>query len=226
MNKRRKMIAISAAMAFLTMAIAISVIAPADDTVDAAPTEISIAPGMKYTYKPTYPAGLTVTTVIQSQGIGSATDGNWGSMSSGTLIVNVPSSATPGSTYNVVLKATSENPHQEVLIEIALKISSNMSVSGSQSNIVTGSAINMTPTVSGMGTFTWSVTSGKTLPAGLTLDPATGKVTGTPTTMGINTIHITATSSYGESKDLVVTFTVVPTLIVTNSPTSGAIIYV
>ena len=190
------------------------------------PTQIDIAPGMMYTYKPTFPPQLTVTTVIHEQGVGGATGGTWGTFSGGTLVVNIPSSATPGSTYDVVLKCTTTNPAQQIYIPITFTIVQNAAVSGNHQNIVLGSSVSMTPTVTGMGTFTWSVTEGKTLPAGLTLDTATGKVTGKPTQLGTNTIHLTATSSYGEPENLVVSFEVVPVLAVTNSPAAGAIAYV
>ena len=225
MNKRSKMIAVSAVMAIMAMA-AISVFAlPSDNEVEAAPTEITIAPGMRYTYTPTYPSDLTVTTTIDTQGIGAATNGTWGAMSSGTLIVNVPSDAAVGTVYNVKLKATSTNPVQTAYIEIKFTVSANLTVSGSQANIVVGSSINMTPTATGMGTFTWAVTSGKTLPEGLSFDSSTGKVTGTMSSTGTYTIYLTCTSSYGETKDLTVTFQVKSLLAPTNSPSSGAIIY-
>lgn len=223
MNKRSKMIAVSAVMAIMAMA-AISVFAlPSDNEVEAAPTEISIAPGMRYTYTPTYPSDLTVTTTIDTQGIGAATNGTWGAMSGGTLIVNVPSDAAVGTVYNVKLKAVSTNPAQTAYIEIKFTVSANLTVSGSQANIVAGSSISMTPSASGMGTITWAAKG--TLPTGLSLDTATGKVTGTPSGLGNVTINLTATSSYGETKDLSVTFKIVSVLAPTNSPTTGAIIY-
>ena len=211
-------------VALIACTIAPSVEAKASDY--GPPTMIDIAPGMKYTYKPTFPPQLTVTTVIHEQGPSGGTGGTWGTFSGGTLVVNIPSSATPGSTYDVVLKCTSENPHQELYIPITFNIVPNAEVSGSHPNIVLGSSVSMTPTVTGMGTFTWSVTEGKTLPDGLTLDTATGKVTGTPTKLGTNTIYLTATSNYGEPAHLVVSFEVVPVLAVTNSPSAGAIAYV
>ena len=224
MNKRHKMIAISAAMTFMTMAFAISVFAPSDNNlVEATPTEIEIAPGMRYTYTPTYPSDLTVTTTIDTQGVGTATNGTWGSMSGGTLIVNVPAETAPGTVYNVKLKAVSTNPAQTAYIEIKFNVTGNLTVSGSQANIVAGSSITMTPSASGMGTITWSAKIA--LPDGLTLDPATGKVTGTPTGLGSKTISLTATTSYGETKDLNVTFMIVSVLAPTNSPTNGALIY-
>lgn len=165
-------------------------------------TSVTIAPGMSYTYTPTFPSDLNVTVTIQSQ------TSNWASLSNKTLTVNVPAS-NAGSSYQVVLKYTSSNPTQTYTDCINFSITSNLSVSGSQSNIVKGTAITMTPTASGMGTVTWAVKSGTTLPAGLSLSStSTGAVTGTPTSTGTNTIQLTATSSYGETKDLTVTFTV------------------
>lgn len=182
---------------------------------------------MKYTYMPTFPAPLDPTVTIHSQGNGSSgTGGTWGSMSGKTLNVTVPSSATPGDTYQVTLRATTTDPTQILDIKILFTIAESASASGSQSNIVLGTAVDFTPTVSGMGTFTWAVTSGKTLPAGLSVNASTGKITGTPTNLGEQVVYLTATSSYGEPTDLVVTFNVVPQLTITNEPSSGAIIYV
>lgn len=196
------------------------------DDAYASPTEITIAPGMRYTYTPTFPADLSPTVKIQTQGEGtSGTGGNWGAVSGKTLTVNVPANATPGSIYQVTLRATTTDPTQTLDIPIIFNIASGMSASGSQNNIVTGTSITFSPTVTGMGTFTWSVTSGKNLPAGLSLDSSTGKVTGTPSGMGEQTIHLTATSSYGETTNLSVSFTIVSKLVATNDPTAGAIIY-
>jgi hypothetical protein len=198
-----------------------------DEAEAATATEITIAPGMRYTYTPTFPADLTPTVTIKSQGVGAAgTGGTWGTLSGKTLTVNVPAGTAAGSQYQVTLLATTTNPTQSVEIPILFNIVANMSVSGSQVNIVTGGTVNLSPTATGMGTFTWAVTDGKTLPAGLTLNATTGKVTGTPTGMGLQTIYLTATSSFDESKDLVVTFTIYNKLVATNDPAGGAIFYV
>ncbi len=56
-----------------------------------------------------------------------------------------------------------------------------------------------TPTVSGgTGPYTWSVTIGS-LPSGLTLDPTTGAITGTPSASGPATFTLTATDNEGQS---------------------------
>jgi hypothetical protein len=58
---------------------------------------------------------------------------------------------------------------------------------------------NATPTVSGgTGPYTWSVSIGS-LPTGLTINPTTGAITGTPGTSGPATFTLTATDNEGQS---------------------------
>lgn len=164
---------------------------------------VNLAPGFSYTYAPTYPSDLTVTTTIEkyeSTGINA-------SFSSGTLTVTVKDGITSGS-YDIILKATSNTAglSQTAYQHIRINVVSGLSVSGSINDIIKGAAVNFTPSgTSTMGDVVWKVKSGTTLPAGLTL--SNGKVSGTPTTLGVNTVSLTATAA-GESKDLVVSFTV------------------
>ncbi len=61
-----------------------------------------------------------------------------------------------------------------------------------------GVVYDMTPTAAGgTGGYLWSVTSGS-LPAGLTLDPATGEMTGTPTVPGTSIFTLEVTDSRSE----------------------------
>ncbi len=59
----------------------------------------------------------------------------------------------------------------------------------------------------GVGSFGYTVSSG-TLPAGLTLNPTTGQISGTPTTAGTYTFTVRAADSNGVYKDVVVTIVV------------------
>jgi hypothetical protein len=57
--------------------------------------------------------------------------------------------------------------------------------------------------------YSWSVASGSSLPAGLTLAPATGVLSGTPTTAGTYTFGITVTDNSSPPVSVTATFTLV-----------------
>ena len=79
---------------------------------------------------------------------------------------------------------------------------------------VVGTPYSSTVTASGNPTATYSVTAG-VLPTGLSLNPTTGAITGTPTTPGTYTFTVTAGN--GTPRDASVTYT-----IVVNNPTPPA----
>lgn len=168
------------------------------------PTNINIAPGYRWTYTPDFPSDLTQYLTVSLK----VNDSNVGSVSGKTVTVNIPSNAAAGTKYNVVIKATMTSPVSQTAYQyVTFTVVSGLSVSGTINDIIKGSNINFTPTgTSGMGDVTWTVTSGKTLPDGLSL--SNGKVTGTPTTIGENTVYLTATAPGGETKNLEVSFTV------------------
>ena len=72
----------------------------------------------------------------------------------------------------------------------------------------------------GSGTYTWSVADG-TLPDGLSLDPTTGEVTGTPTTPGPSTFDLVATDGLGRAASQSESVTVAADPTVT-APLTGA----
>ncbi|AMK13478.1 cell surface protein [methanogenic archaeon mixed culture ISO4-G1] len=168
------------------------------------PTNINIAPGYRWTYTPDFPSDLTQYLTVSLQ----VNDSNVGSVSGKTVTVNIPTNASTGTKYNVVIKATMTSPVTQTAYQyVTFTVVSGLSVSGTINDIIKGSNINFTPTgTSGMGTVTWAVQSGKTLPAGLSL--TNGVVSGTPTALGAQTVYLTATAPGGETKNLEVSFTV------------------
>jgi len=168
------------------------------------PTNINIAPGYRWTYTPDFPSDLTEYLTVSLQ----VNDGNVGSVSGKTVTVNIPTNASAGTKYNVVIKAMMTSPVSQTAYQyVTFTVVSGLSVSGTINDIIKGSNINFTPTgTSGMGDVTWTVTSGKSLPDGLTL--SNGVVSGTPTALGAQTVYLTATAPGGETKNLEVGFTV------------------
>ena len=68
-----------------------------------------------------------------------------------------------------------------------------------------GTAYSQTLVATGSETITWSLASGSTMPAGLTLN-SDGTITGTPTTADTSTFTVTAENSYGsDNKELSIT---------------------
>ena len=168
------------------------------------PTNINIAPGYRWTYTPDFPSDLTQYLTVSLK----VNDSNVGSVSGKTVTVNIPTNATTGTKYNVVIQASMTSPVSQTAYQyVTFTVVNGLSVSGTINDIIKGSNINFTPTgTSGMGDVTWTVTSGKSLPDGLTL--SNGKVTGIPTVLGAQTVYLTATAPGGETKNLEVSFTV------------------
>lgn len=164
--------------------------------------EIDLAPGFQYTYTPTYPSDLEVTTTIQEY----EEEGITASMSDGTLTVTVNSGITSGS-YDIILMATTETGgiHQELPMHIRVNVVEGLSVSGSINNLILGASVDFTPNASSGMTehIDWTVNG--ELPAGLEWDGS--KITGTPTQVGTNSLSLTANAA-GETKNLDITFTV------------------
>jgi Putative Ig domain len=70
----------------------------------------------------------------------------------------------------------------------------------------------------GKQAYTWSVATGSTLPDGLTLDPATGTISGTPTTAGATVTKVTVTDSLGLTNTVDVKLAVAQQLSIVKNP--------
>jgi YVTN family beta-propeller protein len=88
-----------------------------------------------------------------------------------------------------------------------------------------GTAYSQTIASTGLGPITFAVTAGS-LPAGLTLDPSTGAISGTPTASGSSAFTVTATNADGSDPQSY-TLAIDPAAIVTPTPTptgGGAVV--
>ena len=88
---------------------------------------------------------------------------------------------------------------------------------GAQSD-VSGTAITAVPITAtdSSSTATLTYSDGGTLPPGLSIDPTSGSITGTPTTGGTYTVTITATDDAGYSGSATFTWTIANTVSVTS----------
>ncbi|HYM25648.1 MAG TPA: Ig domain-containing protein, partial [Vicinamibacterales bacterium] len=90
-----------------------------------------------------------------------------------------------------------------------------------------GVVYTLTPTVTGtLGTATWSIASGA-LPAGLTFDPTSGRIAGTPTAWGTTTAVIEAADSWSPNRTAAqpATITIAPTAIAIASTSIASGVY-
>ena len=114
------------------------------------------------------------------------------------VISGVPTTAQPPTP--VTVQVTSGSATDDVTFSISV-LAHTLSLAYPSSTRDIGVPAQLSPVISHVeGTVTYKLTSG-TLPAGLTLDPTTGKITGTPTavTSGPIALEITATDAYASA---------------------------
>ena len=166
-------------------------------------TVIEIAPGFEWRYTPEFPEDLTEFVTVSLE----VNDGSVGYVDGSMVIVTIPEEAASGTSYNVVIKASMTEPVEQTAYQyVKFVVVDGLSVSGTINDIIAGTRIDFSPIGESdmSGEITWTVKAG-TLPEGLEL--ADGKVSGTPTGIGLQTVSLTA-NCRGETADLVVTFTV------------------
>ncbi len=167
--------------------------------------EISISPGYQWTYTAEFNEafGNDIALSFEKNELGSIA-----TLSGMTLNVSKIPASMAGNKYNVVLKAYHAKSDQTEYQWIRFTVAQAMDItqSGLKEQIVKGDAQNITlSTTGGIGNITWSKVSGTN---DLSVNSSTGKITGNPTTAGLNKITVKATSDKGESKTKEFQFTV------------------
>ena len=110
-------------------------------------------------------------------------------------IINTPTAA---GTYNIIITVTdSATPVAQKNHQFALVIIPRLVItSGPPPDGIIGTAYNFTVTSSGgKPPITWNLTSGPSLPAGLSFNTNTGAITGTPTTAELTNVTVVAADS-------------------------------
>ena len=148
-------------------------------------TVIEIAPGFEWRYTPEFPEDLTEFVTVSLE----VNDGNVGYVDGSMVIVTIPEEAASGTSYNVVIEASMTEPVEQTAYQyVRFVVVDGLSVSGTINDIIAGTRIDFSP----IGESDMS---------------GDGKVSGTPTGIGLQTVSLTA-NCRGETADLVVTFTV------------------
>ena len=142
----------------------------------------------------------------------------------------ISGSPTIAGTYPVTVTATDDAAYvSSVSFTWTVTNTVTMTNPGNQSS-TSGTAISpvAVPTTDSLTDAVLSFTDSGTLPPGLSVDPAAGTISGTPTTAGTYPVVVTATDDSGFSAEVSFTWTVTNTVAVTDpgdqSGTSGAAI--
>lgn len=184
---------------------------------------IKIVPGLNIVQQALAPKGAFVNQVYSFQITTDSPGTNltW-SVISGTLppglTLNTATgliSGTPSSTgdfsFKVQVKDTSGSRSDAETYSLSVVTTLQGGASGSLGEV--GIPFKLTPQASGgKPEYTWALAAGKTLPAGLTFDPATGIVTGIPAAPGKTALKLILTDALGLTTTVDLPLTIVPRL--------------
>ncbi|GAA2014282.1 DUF11 domain-containing protein [Nakamurella flavida] len=174
------------------------------------------------------PAGEVGVAYAQQLTVDNGTSPFTWAISSGTLPAGINLAAATGrlagtptaaGSFPVTVQVTDASG-QTASRAVTLVIGAAPTVTFAPAGGEVGVAYSQQPTVSGgTGPFSWDITAGS-LPAGLTLDPATGTVRGTPTAAGSSTVTVRVTDGFAQTASRTVTLAIAaqPTLPATPPP--------
>jgi hypothetical protein len=171
--------------------------------------------------------GLPYTTRLLSTGA----ETQWWSVASGTLPPGLTLkedgtlTGTPNSigSFTFTAKLLSPGPDRIATKELTLVVAAPVAASAPAAKPAeVGVPFTTTPTTTGgAAPFAWSVTAGS-LPAGLTLNTATGAISGTPAAAGSFTVTLSVSEATASSATVPLALTVAPRLAIATTALSRA----
>ena len=185
----------SAVAVALMLAVAVGPALASDkgsEAAEASQATIDIGKGMVWTWAPTfnlddvvvsvYASASTFNSTTLSPSKYSQTSSGYATVTNGEVKVSIPSDYA-GTNYYLAVRGTTTNPDQSVFYKITFKVSEYAISFDSDISAITNMAIeDLIPAVTsktGTTVTGWSID--KALPAGLSFDASTGKISGTPT---------------------------------------------
>ncbi len=165
--------------------------------------------GQSYNFVPTVSNGSGTNTFVLS---GTLPGGLNFDTTSGT-ISGTPT--TTGSFAGLSIEVT-DSAGNASLPSFSIQVSTALTLSYSNTTVVEGGTISVTPTLGGgSGTLTYTADS---LPNGVSINPVSGIIFGTINVASISTIQITVTESSGQSTQASFTLTVINPLTLSGTP--------
>jgi hypothetical protein len=124
-------------------------------------------------------------------------------------------SGTPTTQGDYGFKITASDGSRSDTQTYSISVVPKLQISGAPRGVAeAGVPFQLAPSATGgKPAYSWSLDGGTTLPAGLSLDAASGAISGTPAAPGHATVQLRVTDSLGLTSTLNVSFTVVPHLL-------------